>query len=174
MYSGPLSLVDPTGLGVKIDYRCQLDHVDHRTDPKNPVCYYRCVEYHRDPLTGSYTGDPGLESKDIPAPHVLIESRRAENTWVSGPFFWKYCEWRCPTVEDFSKTYTHGRDVTIPVIGDSRNCSQENCRQACDDVEKGAIFCKFFKPPAKQVCKTAMNVGGAFCRDFCNSYCTLP
>jgi RHS repeat-associated protein len=160
-YSRVTSFRDPHGLGCQITYSCTQVSM---SDDDKPVCYYRCEEIDRK-NRNSAAGDPDFSCEKVPKRQVIFESRRASH--------WPFCPWKCPTIDNFGKVYTHGEGINIPVIGDSRDCSQEECRRACDNAEDAKAFCDLFpSKPAKQLCKNVMTIGGATCRDFCSIYCT--
>jgi RHS repeat-associated protein len=158
------SLKDPLGLGCYVTYSCSVIGM---SDEAEPTCFYSCKVVNKE-NRGSWGGNPGFSCKDVPDDYVKFRSGDAAKEQWWNPFCKTY---NCPKIKDYGQIITHGRDFKQPIIGDSRDCSQAECRDSCSRLN--ANYCAGMPDiRLRTLCQLAMKGGKPACKDFCSFYCT--
>jgi RHS repeat-associated protein len=157
------SLKDPLGLGCLVTFSCSVIGMSEEAEP---TCFYSCKIVNKQ-NRGSWGGNPGFSCKDVPDDYVRFRSGDAAKTQWWNPFCKTY---ECPNIKDYGQIITHGRDFEQPIIGDSRDCSQAECRDSCNRADSD--YCSGIRNIRVRVlCQLAMKSGKPLCKDFCSFYC---
>jgi len=184
--NNPTVLADPSGLGCMVTFKCQLttqQDVTIQKDPRKPPekvgvdCFYKCTDTSRHTSAGAVGTQTSLPIdcdalRKIPdGQFILYQSKRATDTtsWV-GSWFYDPC-YVCDKVFEDAKDYT-----VIGEVPTKSDCSQSECRKMCDTGGAAVeILCDTLKnSSAKKICNAMGKLGGAVCRDWCDSTCSRP